>query len=37
MAGLTEFRRVGEEVRNWGLWCAYYDLGTLKLITPEKL
>jgi len=37
MAGLTEFRRVGEEVRNWGRWGADDELGTLNLITPEKV
>ncbi|MEB3068134.1 cyclase family protein [[Mycobacterium] vasticus] len=37
MAGLAEFRRVGEEVRNWGRWGADDELGTLNLITPEKV
>ncbi|MDQ2627320.1 cyclase family protein [Mycolicibacter senuensis] len=37
MAGLSEFRRVGEAVRNWGRWGDDDELGTLNLITPEKV
>lgn len=37
MAGLTEFRRVGDRVRNWGRWGAADELGTLNLITPDKV
>ncbi|ORW21637.1 cyclase [Mycolicibacter nonchromogenicus] len=37
MAGLTEFRRVAETVRNWGRWGDADELGTLNLITPQKV
>ncbi|MEU0539938.1 cyclase family protein [Nocardia sp. NPDC005978] len=37
MANLTEFHRVAEQVRNWGRWGAADELGTLNLITPEKV
>ncbi|QZA07135.1 cyclase family protein [Mycolicibacter heraklionensis] len=37
MAGLTEFRRVAETVRNWGRWGDADELGTLNLITPAKI
>ncbi|WP_409427212.1 cyclase family protein [Mycobacterium sp. SMC-11] len=37
MAGLTEFRRVAESVRNWGRWGDADELGTLNLITPAKV
>ncbi|RDI45087.1 cyclase family protein [Nocardia mexicana] len=37
MAGLTEFRRVAEQVRNWGRWGAADELGTLNFITPDKV
>jgi kynurenine formamidase len=37
MAGLTEFRRVGDEVRNWGRWGEADELGTLNFITADKV
>lgn len=37
MATLTEFRRVGDSVRNWGRWGAADELGTLNFITPAKV
>ncbi|WP_459545514.1 cyclase family protein [Nocardia sp. X0981] len=37
MATLTEFRRVGDRVRNWGRWGAADELGTLNFITPAKV
>lgn len=37
MSNLTEFRRVAETVRNWGRWGQADELGTLNLITPEKV
>ncbi|ORV41148.1 cyclase [Mycolicibacter engbaekii] len=37
MAGLTEFRRVAQSVRNWGRWGDDDELGTLNLITPGKI
>ena len=37
MASLTEFRRVADEVRNWGRWGDADELGTLNFISPEKV
>lgn len=37
MADLTEFRRVADEVRNWGRWGAADELGTLNFITADKV
>jgi len=37
MAGMTDFRRVADEVRNWGRWGDADELGTLNLITAEKV
>ncbi|OBG74373.1 MULTISPECIES: cyclase family protein [unclassified Mycobacterium] len=37
MAGVTDFRRVAAEVRNWGRWGDDDELGTLNFITPEKI
>ncbi|MEU1982942.1 cyclase family protein [Nocardia sp. NPDC019395] len=37
MATLTEFRKVGDSVRNWGRWGEADELGTLNFITPAKV
>ena len=37
MAGLTEFHEVADEVRNWGRWGPDDELGTLNLITADKV
>lgn len=37
MANLDEFRRVADRVRNWGRWGERDELGTLNLITPDKI
>lgn len=37
MASLTEFRRVADDVRNWGRWGTDDELGTLNFITPDKV
>ncbi len=37
MASLNDFRRVGDEVRNWGRWGDDDELGTLNFITAEKV
>ena len=37
MAGLSDFRRVADDVRNWGRWGDADELGTLNFITPEKV
>ncbi|CRZ13248.1 cyclase family protein [Mycolicibacterium neworleansense] len=38
MAGtMTEFRKVADDVRNWGRWGSGDELGTLNLITPGKV
>lgn len=37
MASLNDFRRVADEVRNWGRWGDADELGTLNLITPDKV
>ncbi|WP_068180081.1 cyclase family protein [Mycobacterium sp. UM_CSW] len=37
MASLTDFRKVADEVRNWGRWGSEDELGTLNLITAEKV
>ncbi|WP_328392673.1 cyclase family protein [Nocardia sp. NBC_00416] len=37
MASLTDFRKVGDSVRNWGRWGAADELGTLNFITPAKI
>ena len=37
MAGLTDFRRVADEVRNWGRWGDADELGTLNFITADKV
>lgn len=37
MATLDDFRRVADDVRNWGRWGDDDELGTLNLITAEKV
>ena len=37
MASLTDFRRVADDVRNWGRWGDADELGTLNFITAEKV
>jgi kynurenine formamidase len=37
MADLTDFRRVADEVRNWGRWGDADELGTLNFITEDKV
>ena len=37
MASMTDFRRVADDVRNWGRWGDADELGTLNLITSEKV
>jgi kynurenine formamidase len=37
VAGLIEFRRVADEVRNWGRWGDADELGTLNFISPDKV
>ncbi len=37
MAAWTDFRRVADDVRNWGRWGDEDELGTLNLITDEKV
>ena len=37
MADLTDFRRVADDVRNWGRWGDADELGTLNLITADKV
>jgi kynurenine formamidase len=37
VASLTDFRRVSGEVSNWGRWGDDDELGTLNLITAEKI
>src|SRR6201991_3516342 len=37
MAGLSDFRRLADDVRNWGRWGDADELGTLNLITTEKV
>jgi kynurenine formamidase len=37
VASMTEFRRVAEDVRNWGRWGAEDELGTLNFISPDKV
>jgi kynurenine formamidase len=36
-ATIEEWRAVGDRVRNWGRWGDDDELGTLNLITPEKV
>src|SRR6476619_2730991 len=37
MASMRDFRRVADDVRNWGRWGDADELGTLNFITPEKV
>ena len=37
MAGMSDFRRVADDVRNWGRWGEADELGTLNFITAEKV
>ncbi len=38
MAGtMSDFRKVADDVRNWGRWGDADELGTLNLITPDKV
>jgi kynurenine formamidase len=37
MATMDDFRRVADDVRNWGRWGDQDELGTLNLITAEKV
>src|SRR5260221_8585521 len=37
MSGMADFDRVAAEVRNWGRWGDDDELGTLNLITDEKV
>ena len=37
MASFTNFQRVADDVRNWGRWGDADELGTLNLITAEKV
>ena len=37
MASLTDFRRVADDVRNWGRWGDTDELGTLNFITAGKV
>jgi len=37
MASLNDFRRLGDDLRNWGRWGDADELGTLNFITPDKV
>ena len=37
IAGLGEFRKISDQVRNWGRWGADDELGTLNFITDAKV
>ena len=37
MATMSDFRRVADDVRNWGRWGDADELGTLNFITAEKI
>jgi kynurenine formamidase len=37
MATMSDFRRVADDVRNWGRWGDDDELGTLNFITPDKV
>ena len=37
MASMNDFRRLGDDVRNWGRWGDADELGTLNFITADKV
>src|SRR6478752_6673807 len=37
MSSMSDFRRVADDVRNWGRWGDDDELGTLNFITPDKV
>ncbi len=37
MSSMTDFRRVADDVRNWGRWGDDDEVGTLNFITAEKV
>ena len=37
MASMSDFRRVADDVRNWGRWGDADELGTLNFITTDKV
>ena len=37
MSTMKDFRRVADDVRNWGRWGDDDELGTLNLITDDKV
>lgn len=37
MASMADFRRIADDVRNWGRWGDDDELGTLNLITADKV
>ncbi len=37
MASLNDFRRLGDDLRNWGRWGDADELGTLNFITADKV
>jgi kynurenine formamidase len=37
MATVQDFRRMADKVRNWGRWGEHDELGTLNLITEDKV
>lgn len=37
MAGMTDFRHIADQVRNWGRWGPADELGTLNFITADKV
>jgi hypothetical protein len=37
MASMSDFRRIANDVRNWGRWGDTDELGTLNFITAEKV
>ena len=37
MASMSDFRRIADDVRNWGRWGDADELGTLNFITAEQV